>query len=379
MNILLIATFSGISGASKSLVTLAEQLKMQGVNPIVIIPKNGEIENLLLESEIQYKKIRLFNWIVPFKNNIRFNGNISWIVKNAINLIQEIRLYLIIKKNKIDVVHINAVTANWGYKASKWAGVKLVWHVREFLEEDLNKRFRNKEKSLNQLRKADRVVAISKSVSNKYKPLIGNNLITIYNGIDSNKFINEGRDIFNTNTIKCTLAGRLTEEKGIMDAIEAFNLINTQENLNHIYLEIIGEGDKNYIDLLVRKVREYGLHEQVQFLGYKNNVNEYFLDSDIVLVSSKAEAFGRVTIEAMLSQSLVIGADTQGTQELIGKDKGLLYKQGSGYDLAQKIKYAISNKEAVRKIAISGREYASKFSAEKNATEIHKLYIEIIN
>jgi glycosyltransferase involved in cell wall biosynthesis len=63
------------------------------------------------------------------------------------------------------------------------------------------------------------------------------------------------------------------------------------------------------------------------------------LSSDIVLVCSRSEAFGRVTIEGMFSGRPVIGARSAATAELI-KDgvNGLLYDPGNPGDLAEKIK-----------------------------------------
>ena len=48
---------------------------------------------------------------------------------------------------------------------------------------------------------------------------------------------------------------------------------------------------------------------------------------DIALVASCSEAFGRVTVEAMLAGMLVIGADVAGTSELICDGvNGILYE-----------------------------------------------------
>ncbi|KQL56488.1 MULTISPECIES: glycosyltransferase family 4 protein [Bacillaceae] len=378
MNVLLIATYSGISGASKSLVKLAELLKSKGVNIIVIIPKNGEIEKLLVESEISYKVIRLYNWVAPLDNKIRFNGNLAWKVKQVINYMQEIRLFYLIKQNNIDIVHINAITANWGYLASRIARVKTVWHIRELLEEDLNKQFRDKKKSVKQISQANKIIAISNSVSLKYKDILKVDISTIYNGIDSANFVVNNKSLLKDNYVKCTIAGRLIKEKGILECIEALNILISHKGYKNISLDIIGVGDKEYTALLKKKISEYDLEKNVKLLGFKSNIHNYFVESDIIIVSSKAEAFGRVTIEAMLSQSLVIGANTQGTEELIGRDYGLLYNQGSSSDLAKKIEYAVNNKQFVREKAFAGREYALNFSAEKNASEIFKLYNEIL-
>ena len=97
--------------------------------------------------------------------------------------------------------------------------------------------------------------------------------------------------------------------------------------------------------------------------------------ADSAIVASKAEAFGRVTVEAMMAGTLVIGANTAGTKELIGENYGLLYEQGNAIDLADKIIYAMQNSEKMSLIAKNAREYSlQRFSAGRNAREIFDVY-----
>ena len=95
---------------------------------------------------------------------------------------------------------------------------------------------------------------------------------------------------------------------------------------------------------------------------------------------SKAEAFGRVTVEAMLSGSLVIGADTAATIELIrDMETGLLYKYGDISDLTQKIEWVLNEKEIARKISENGCHYMREhMSSETNAKNINELYEKVV-
>lgn len=63
-------------------------------------------------------------------------------------------------------------------------------------------------------------------------------------------------------------------------------------------------------------------------------------------------------LNSMLSGSLVIGADTAATIELIrDTETGLLYKYGDISDLTQKIEWVLNEKEMARKIAENGCHY----------------------
>ncbi len=121
-----------------------------------------------------------------------------------------------------------------------------------------------------------------------------------------------------------------------------------------------------------------GLEKIVHFLGFRTDLPEIYKNSDIAIVSSKAEAFGRVTVEAMMGGTLVVGADTAGTKEIIGERYGVLYKQGDSHDLAEKLKFILANKEKYCDVAKCGQKYAlHTFTAKKNAENVLKIYSQL--
>ena len=93
------------------------------------------------------------------------------------------------------------------------------------------------------------------------------------------------------------------------------------------------------------------------------------------------EAYGRVTIEAMLSGCLAVGVNTGATPELIKDgETGLLYQAGNVESLAECIEEALSNPERSRRLAKSGQVYVSHtFTKENNLRQILKVYQEALN
>ncbi len=377
---LIIATYAGISGASHSLIHLAKQLKYKGVVPIVIMPGSGPLEDLLNENDIKYKKFRLFNWVTPIIGYHSLKERLKWSLKRVINFFQEVRIFFFIKKNNIDLVHINAITADWGYIAAKISRKPIVWHIREFLEEDLAKRFWNKNKALKRLGKANSVIAISDSVANKYKRLIKDNeVIRIYNGIEYNDYDSIKNEIFQKEYLTISLAGRFVPEKGHEEAVYAVKKL-ADDGVLKVKLKFYGkEGQESYIKKIKTLIKQFDLENQVEFMGYRNDMHNVWGGTDIALVCSKAEAFGRVTVEALMAGALVIGANTEGTAEIISNKYGLLYEQGNYISLAENIAYAYKNKEAAIKIASQGQKFAKeKFTAEKNAESIYNIYEKLL-
>ena len=102
-------------------------------------------------------------------------------------------------------------------------------------------------------------------------------------------------------------------------------------------------------------------------------------EANIICVCSKKESFGRVTIEAMMNQCVVIGSNTGGTIELITDNTtGFLYEIGDVQDLKTKIENVLNN-DQLYIVAKNAKEYAiNNFTAEINAKKIMNIYSDIL-
>jgi hypothetical protein len=171
------------------------------------------------------------------------------------------------------------------------------------------------------------------------------------------------------------LAGRITENKGQLDAVRAIAQLK-DKGICDVSLTLVGNAEPDYLKKIKQIIKEQSLEGQISVLDYCDDLNELRRSSDIGLVCSKNEAFGRVTVEYMCAEMLVIGANTGGTLELVDDgNTGLLYNQGNVDSLAEQIEYALQNPKRMRQIAKSGKDYALKnFSIERVCDEILNLY-----
>lgn len=111
-----------------------------------------------------------------------------------------------------------------------------------------------------------------------------------------------------------------------------------------IKLKIVGNGDREYLKQLKHIVVQRNIAEHVEFIGYVDNPYSIINSGNIVLVCSRSEAFGRVTVESMLLKKPVIGTRSGTNPELIKEEfNGLLYQPGNHQELAKKIKYLTEN------------------------------------
>lgn len=382
MNILFVASDnSRYSGAFLSMVKLTSLLKNKYHHKIlVVLPKEGAGKELLDAEGIESICVRSYPWTIPVKDKYNFLQKLKSVAKSFITESNVEKLTKVIEKNKIDLVHINTSWSYIGALAAIKMDIPFVWHIREFLEEDQGQTFFNQKKSYALMRKADKIVTVSNSLFKKYAPILGKDKMTvIYNGIDPLKYMNKNHLIFTQNKVKFLMVASMYERKGQWLAVNACIKL-LKKGYTNFQLQLIGRGQGSYIDRLKKIVSDAQAERYIIFCGPSNNTPFYYSNSDIFLMCSKAEAFGRVTVEAMLAGCLVIGAKNAGTLDLIEDElTGLLYESGNVDNLVEKIEFALDNKDKMKYIAHEGQQYMLKnMTADINAEKINTLYREII-
>lgn len=375
-----------MAGAFQSMARLCKILQDEmGYEILVLLRAKGNGVKLLDEYGIKYHTIKSYNWIVPDHPTTLFRKveliiriitkplAIMW-NKIAIKKITEL-----IKREKVDIVHLNTTYIYVPAIAAMNSKTPFVWHLREFLEEDQHKRIWNRKKGYELIEKANAVVTISDSLYEKYHSrLIDANLVRIYNGIDKDYYYKQDHELFTNSTISIVMVGTINTSKGQAQAIQACESIYNK-GIQNFDLTFVGEINR-YAKSLQNMVDKVGLNNNIHFVGLKRDTAEYYKKSDIALVCSRFEAFGRVTVEAMMGGCLVIGANSGGTIELINdKVTGLLYKSGDADDLCKKLEYVITHLDEMKTIAQNGQAYMiENMTARRNATRIHELYQAVV-
>lgn len=143
---------------------------------------------------------------------------------------------------------------------------------------------------------------------------------------------------------------------------------------------MVGDDTYQYAEELKQYVKEHNLEKIVEFVKPTKDIQKIYANTDILVVASRREAFGRVAVEGMLASCLVIGANTAGTKEIIkDRETGILYEQGNIEDLAKNIEYVCMNKKQMNDIIKNARWYAKEnFNSQQNADNINKLYHELM-
>lgn len=366
------------SGAFRSMVALNVMLKEKyGVYTYVLLPSAGDGIELLRKNNLKYTIIESEDWIVKLDATKEETDNKKERLKE-INGVALKQIEKFMRREKFDVVHVNTSYAFIAAEAACKLDIPVVWHLREFLEEDQDRCFVDKDYAVSLISRADRVIAISDSIKEKYESVFPENLTRIYNGIDERVYFDGEKTIFDGEKVIFICVGELSEYKGQHLLLEACGKLR-REGFSNFEIRLVGRTTGAYIVKLKNIISKYGMHDNVKFYGKRKSVHELYKEADIICVCSKSEAFGRITVEAMMTGCLAIGADTAGTKEIIadGSD-GILFRSGDSDDLCDKIRYVLDNKDKMKRIAACGRIKATnEFSAIKNAENVYRVYEDI--
>ena len=153
---------------------------------------------------------------------------------------------------------------------------------------------------------------------------------------------------------------------------------NILKKYPHVHISLAGFiEDKEYFSKCKQFIKDNGLNSRVDYVGEVRNIKKLLKNQDIVCVCSTKEGFGRVIIESMLAKCIVVSADSGAATELIKDGKnGYLYKVSSKADFERKVEKAIITKNELDLNKI--QNYAKKFSTDNNATNVLKIYKDII-
>lgn len=364
-----------VSGSGHSLLSLMICLRQQGVEPYLVCHVPCELIDIAKEEGISTA-------VIPFKNHIASGTRITTgasvkdMGKRAYNRVLIGRATSYLRRNRIELVHINSLLSVdiWAIAARK-AGIPYVWHIREYMGPDHNRSILNQQFVMRALHRADAVIAISHSIKEYWEPRFHGTASLVYNGISAEAYADDTPK-FLGNTLRCLIVGRVTQGKGQMDAVKAIEQVIAAGN-RHIYLTIVGyRGIEPYELELKAYIERRHLDEYIELVDYTYDMTAYRRKSDIGLMCSRMEAFGRVTVEYMMSGLLVFGTNSGGTPELIenGVD-GFLYPVGDIAALARLMLYAYEHRSEMQAMAKKGQKKAvEEFTIERTVREILNIY-----
>lgn len=228
------------------------------------------------------------------------------------NPIPVLKLYLLLKKIKPDIIHCHE--PNMGELIKIKTG-KLVYTIHDTgIPTDLYHYYHS-------------LVAISdavyKDVSVRYPVLIHK----VYNGVNASKFKKRTNYNVQNEEIKLVQLSRVIHEKKGQDILlKALAHIKNTYGFQNFSLHFVGIGAS--MDYLKGLTAELGLEKQVSFVGEKNRawVFENLCNYHILVQPSRYEGFGLTILEGFAAGLPVVASDIEGPAEIIDQTpQGFLF------------------------------------------------------
>ncbi|MEP6879425.1 MAG: glycosyltransferase family 4 protein [Nitrosospira sp.] len=375
MRVCFVSHSSGKYGAELSLIELLSGLTELGVDCKVLVPEKGPLLVALDRLHIEWQVIGYPNWI----SEPRRRGVFRRIKRTFRTLFWIIPMVRAITTWRCDVVYTNTAIVSVGALAAWLARLPHVWHLHEagYCRKQLFDLGKHAPRLIDYFSAS--IIVISRAVENEYSLYISpQKLRVIYQAVTLREGNNPPDWIKDKQRFRCAIVGSLHASKGQHEAIAALaELVRWGIDAE---LLIVGTGDNRFRNLLGQYVKHHGLEERVIFHGYVENPLPLIRDADVILMCSHFEAFGRVTVEAMLAGKPVIGTASGGTAELIQDGKtGLLYEPENHKELAMKIQCLFENPKKRLELGTAAHIWATgRFTQKRYAREVHDLLSEVL-
>ena len=169
--------------------------------------------------------------------------------------------------------------------------------------------------------------------------------------------------------------GRLSPEKGFDDLVKVFGLVHEKRPDTKLFL--IGDGME--WPRIRRLVDERGLSKSIIMPGFLNQkeIEKYYRQSSIYVMTSHTEAFGLVLAEAMSHGLPCVAFDSaSGARELLGDGTGILVKRRSCNDMASKIIKLLDTTQERKVLSRMSLKKVQGFSSEKIASSWQNIVLK---
>jgi len=363
-------------GAELSLLEAARGLVSRGVEVHVIVPSRGYLTEKLKDIGIPVLVAHFRFWTYQRAKKPSFYRRAR---RLAGHLLAAKYFKGFLRDFGAELVVTNTLTIPVGALAAKWVGIPHIWYIREFGEYDHDIAFDYGNRiSLFLINKlSERVIFNSRSVANRFRNTIAlNKCRTVDYAVEVPIISLTPRD--HISRFRVILVGRITTAKRQEDAVRAIAFL--ARSGFDVHLTLLGTEDPAYGTYVRNLAREMEVENITEFVPFTVDPFPLVAAADVALMCSKAEAFGRVTVEAMKLGKAVIGADSGGTSDIIQNGwNGLLYRAGDPEDLAKKLEILYKNRDLLRKLGETAQEWASqKFNLSSYTSNLINIFQEVL-
>jgi len=366
MRVCIVSHSAQDAGAERVMLEAVEVLRDAGVECVVVFPGQGPMIARAAQLGARCEIIGFRWWVGHPKSSLR--RSLGLIVKVPTTLLASARLALFLAGTPCDVVVTNTLAAPpVGGFAAALVRTPHVWWIHEFGEEDHGLRFDIGIRAATRIMNATSAMILvnSLAVMAKFSAFIDAAKLrllyySVHSGFDHVGLAGSGPQSADREDMpRIGIFGRIQQGKGQRDVVEALGQLAARGIAARLVL--VGWGhDTDYGRDIAGIATRLGVADRVEFTGHLSDALPTMASCDVIVVASRCEAFGRVTVEAMKLGIPVVGARSGATTELIEEGvTGLLYAAGDAADLAGKLETLLVNPAMRRTLGEHARRWAT--------------------
>ena len=357
-NILLYIDSLMVGGMHKQTLYLAKYLNKSNFNIIVLTQNtsNGGLREEFYNSGCKVLDLG--------RNSLPSN-------KKPFNPLIAFRLLSVLKKEKIDIVYLNAAPNLIYFLIARLFLFKKISQIGSFRaltfwKGNLNSKYKLLDNLFAQLLyfTSKYTIVNSDALKLNYIKLLRlndkNPLVVINNGCDFNfnisKSINDVRHELNLRKSEyfVLMAARLDPWKDFATLLESSKILKERDS--SIRIIIMGDGPlKSEIE---KSIMSAELEDTIFLIGEKVDSINYINACDISILSTHGEGFSNTILESMFLKKPVVATRVGGNIDMIGDSNnyGFLVQPKSADDLAEKILFCKNNIPTAVQIGINANE-----------------------
>ena len=224
------------------------------------------------------------------------------------------------------------------------------------------------------MRRVDMLIAVNDYMRQYFRDY-GLESYIIPNAIDITNF--DTSDLFSQENFLLAISNMTVPKKveGLKILLDALCIV--KKDLPDIKLKIAGDGP--YKSYLEDYSTELALMDNVEFLGYHDDVPALLNECAIYVHSSLQDVFPNSILEAMASKKPVIATNVGGVPEIIKNDYNGLLCNSSSEELAENILMLMNDENLRRRVATNG--YATvkeKYTWDRVIDAYLRVYEEVM-
>jgi len=339
MKIVFVTETSEIGGGEVVMTGLVEYMAEKGIHTIVLVPQNGPLATHLTAKNInicEVSRLPLFSTSFYCGNNT-FPNPFALVISSFLSVIWLFRLYQFFRSNNSSVVH---TVSTWSHVvaglAARLAGYPVIWHYHSIIGWGS---YRWLMKLWARIIPA-RIICPSEIIASQFQnhPALRNKTDIVWNFVDTSIY----RPVMQNRSMGKMVIGtvaRLTPWKGQDIALRAAKILR-EKGIQYTWV-FAGDtklGSKKYRNDLLNMVKQWGLEQNVTFLGYVDNMPEFYRSLDVLVhVPVKPEPFGMVVAEGIASGLPIIASAGGGTERMIKLGGGFLIRSGNAKDIVENL------------------------------------------